>query len=109
LDTTGEVCKLLDGSNGTTLRAEVPVDDALTGQLHYKSRLGTLSGAFPYTYPADSQYHVLEFPYRAPFGSFTSSIMLFLVVAFAVWGGLGLALRLMMKSPKGSTPEETEP
>lgn len=108
LDTTGEVCKLLDGSNGTTLRAEVPVDDYLTGQLHYKSTLGTLSGAFPYVYPADSQYHVLEFPYRAPFGSFSSSVMLFLVVAAAVWGGLGLSLRLMMKVPEGLTSEETE-
>ena len=35
--------------------------------------------------------------------------MLFLVVAAAVWGGLGLALRLMMKGPEGPTPEEKEP
>jgi hypothetical protein len=96
---TGERCELLDGSNGTAIRAEVPVPDDILGELHYKSMLGTLSGAFPYTYPAESQYHVLEFPYRAPFGDFASAIMLFMVVAAAVWGGLGLSLRLMMKGP----------
>lgn len=94
---TEEGCLLLDGSNGTRIRAEVPVPDDMTGELHYKSMLGTLSGAFPYTYPADSKYHVLEFPYRAPFGDFASGIMLFAIVAAAVWGGLGLSLRLIMK------------
>ena len=100
LEETGKRCELLDGSNGTTLRANVPVPDDKTGELHYKSMLGTLSGAYPYTYPADSQYHVLQFPYRAPFGDFGASILLFMVVSAAVWGGLGLALRLMAKGPE---------
>ena len=108
LQDTEEGCELLDGSNGTVIRAEVPVPDDMTGELHYKSMLGTLSGAFPYTYPAESQYHVLEFPYRAPFGDFASGIMLFMVVAAAVWGGLGLSLRLMLKDPEEELEKQFE-
>ena len=60
--------------------------------------LGTTSGAFPFTYPTVEEggnYYEIFLPYRASFGSAILSVMMFLVIASFVWGGLGFSLREM--------------
>ena len=99
---TNEKCQLAgnstnpEDSNGTLLRAMVPVPDDVSGQLHYKAVLGTLSGTSPFEYPSKGGYYVLEVPYRAAYGNFMLALILFALVASAVWGGLGACLNLMM-------------
>ncbi len=113
---TDEKCQLSgnstnpEDSNGTILRAMIPVPDDISGQLHYKAMLGTLSGTFPFEYPNKGGYYVLEIPYRAPYGNFMLAFILFAVVACAVWGGLGACLNLMMGENElvnASTSEKT--
>jgi len=95
----GISCTLRDGDvNGTVLRATVPVSDAVTGELHYKAMLSTLSGSTLFEYPANGNYNVLAISYRAPYGGVFTSLALFGVIAVLVWGGLGVCLRLMMDS-----------
>ena len=92
-------CTLRNGdSNGTILRATVPVSDVVTGELHYKAMLSTLSGSTLFEYPANGDYNVLAISYRAPYGGVFASLALFGVIAVLVWGGLGVCLRLMMDS-----------
>ncbi|MDP6703093.1 MAG: M14 family zinc carboxypeptidase [Candidatus Thalassarchaeaceae archaeon] len=95
---TGEHCILRDGSNGTMLEADVPLPPTSVGRVHYKAMLGTTNGAFPFIYPGVEEggdYYELAVPYRAGFGSAVLSILMFLVIASFVWGGLGYALRAM--------------
>ena len=95
---TGELCDLLDGSNGTLLEADVPLPDTWVGRIHYRAMLGTTNGAFPFIYPGvqgGEDYYDLFIPYRAGFGSALLSILMFLVIASFVWGGLGYTLRAM--------------
>lgn len=92
-------CTLRDGDyNGTVLRATVPVSDVVTGELHYKAMLSTLSGSTLFEYPANGNYNVLDISYRAPYGGVFASLALFGVIVVLVWGGLGVCLRLMMDS-----------
>jgi hypothetical protein len=62
--------------------------------------LGTQSGTYPFEYPAAGQYHAAAFPYRAPFGNVFGAMVLFLIVVGSVWGGLGVALKIMADSGK---------
>ena len=95
----GISCTLRDGDdNGTVLRATVPVSDVVTGELHYKAMLSTLSGSTLFEYPPNGNYNVLDISYRAPYGGVFASIALFGVIVVLVWGGLGVCLRLMMDS-----------
>jgi hypothetical protein len=95
----GISCTLRDGDvNGTVLRATVPVSDVVTGELHYKAMLSTLSGSTLFEYPPNGNYNVLDISYRAPYGGVLASIALFGVIVVLVWGGLGVCLRLMMDS-----------
>ena len=60
--------------------------------------LGTTNGAFPFTYPTQEQggnYYQLTIPYRADFGDAIFSVLMFLVIASFVWGGLAFTLREM--------------
>ena len=92
-------CTLRNGdSNGTIIRATVPVSDVVTGELHYKAMLSTLSGSTLFEYPTNGDYNVLAISYRAPYGGVFTSLALFGVIAVLVWGGLGVCLRLMMDS-----------
>jgi len=97
---TGETCVLNDGANGTLIVSHIDVPDDLSGELHYKGMLGTQSGTYPFEYPEAGQYYEAAFPYRAPFGSIIGAFLLFFVVVSAVWGGLGVALKIMMDSGK---------
>ena len=65
--------------------------------------LGTTNGAFPFTYPTleKGNYYELAIPYRASFGSSVLSVMMFIVIASFVWGGLGLTLRAMFDEEGG--------
>ena len=95
---TGELCDLLDGSNGTLLEADIPLPDTSVGKIQYKAMLGTTNGAFPFIYPGVGEggnYYEFTIPYRAGFGSAVLSILMFLVIASFVWGGLGYTLRAM--------------
>lgn len=98
----GETCQLLNSTEGNTtaegykIVANIPVDDTENGYLHYKSMISTLGGTQKVSYPPDSPYHELKIEYRAPFGSLMGSLALFMTVAFFVWGGLGVCLRMMM-------------
>jgi len=89
-------CTLLDGANGTVLRAMLPVPDDLSGQVHYRVVLGTLSGSELFTYPGNEAYHVLSVAYRASYGGTFGALVMFMLIAGTVWGGLGIALRTMM-------------
>ena len=92
-----ENCTLLDGSNGTSIVANIPLPDTAVGKIHYKAKLGTTNGAFPFTYPdADTaNYYELSIPYRAPFGSGIMALLMFAFIATMVWGGLGFTLKAM--------------
>ena len=95
---TGEHCDLRDGSNGTMLEAGIPLPDTSVGKIQYKAMLGTTNGAFPFIYPGVEEggnYYELSIPYRASFGSAILSILMFLIIASFVWGGLGFTLREM--------------
>jgi len=95
---TEEICNLTNGANGSLIVAHVPVPLDISGQLHYKSTLGTMSGTYPFEYPAPGDYHSTSIPYRAPYGNPILALFLFLIVVGAVWGGLGVALKIMAGS-----------
>jgi hypothetical protein len=82
--------------NGTLLRAMLPVSETATGKIHYKATVSTLGGADLYQYPADGDYYVLDVTYRAAFGSVFGAFFTFSLVATFVWGGLAVALRIML-------------
>jgi hypothetical protein len=90
-----EACTTSQG-NGTILRAMIPVPEVSTGELHYKATVSTLTGADLYQYPANGDYYTLEITYRAAFGSFFGAMFMFTVVGTFVWGGLAVALRIML-------------
>lgn len=89
-------CPLAAG-NGTLLRAMLPISETATGELHYKAMVSTLGGADFYQYPSDGSYYTLDISYRAAFGSLFGALFMFSVVATFVWGGLAVALRIMLK------------
>jgi hypothetical protein len=109
---TSVQCTLLDGSNGTRLVSLIPLPDTSVGKIQYKAMLGTTNGAFPFTYPTvedGGNYYELSIPYRAGFGDAILSILMFLVIATFVWGGLGFTLREMFSDDErilGMPPEE---
>lgn len=103
---TNEGCELRDGRNGTVYRSMLPIDDASVGQVHYKAMIGTLSGAFPFSYPANGGYEVLSVPYRAPFGSGAVAFFMFMIIASLVWGGLAWSLREMLSEGEPPFYEE---
>ena len=82
--------------NGTLLQAMLPVSETATGKIHYKATVSTLGGADLYQYPADGDYYVLDVTYRAAFGSVFGAFFTFSLVATFVWGGLAVALRIML-------------
>ena len=88
-------CPLAAG-NGTLLRAELPVSETATGEVHYKATVSTLGGSDLNQYPADGKYYTLEITYRAAFGSVFGAFFTFSLVATFVWGGLAVALRIML-------------
>jgi hypothetical protein len=88
-------CPLAAG-NGTMLRAMLPISETATGEIHYKAMVSTLSGADFYPYPADGGYYTLDISYRAAFGSVFGALFTFGLVATFVWGGLAVALRIML-------------
>ena len=93
----GETCDLLnDSGQGYKVVANLPVGDDENGVLHVKAMISTLGGTQKIEYPTNSQYYEMKIEYRAPFGNVLGSMMLFMTVAFFVWGGLGVCLRLMM-------------
>ncbi|DAC35365.1 MAG TPA: hypothetical protein D7H79_02575 [Candidatus Poseidoniales archaeon] len=102
-DETGESCVLLDGTNGTRIVSHVPIPDTSVGKIHYKAMLGTINGAFPFTYPNSdtANYYELSLPYRAPFGSGVFALLMFTFIATMVWGGLGYTLRAMFDDERG--------
>jgi len=111
---TSEQCTLLDGSNGTRLVGMVPLPDTSVGKIQYKAMLGTTNGAFPFSYPTVEEggnYYELSIPYRAAFGDAVLSILMFLVIATFVWGGLGFTLREMFSEDERilGMPIEEEP
>ena len=99
----GEQCILLDGSNGTRLESYIPLPDTSVGKIQYKAKLGTINGAFPFTYPDSdtANYYELSIPYRAPFGSGVFALLMFAFIATMVWGGLGFTLRAMFDDERG--------
>ena len=111
---TSEQCTLLDGSNGTHLVGLVPLPDTSVGKIQYKAMLGTTNGAFPFSYPTVEEggnYYELSIPYRAGFGDAILSILMFMVIATFVWGGLGFTLREMFSEEERilGMPLEEEP
>ena len=90
----GNACSTSNG-NGTLLRAMIPVGETATGEVHYKAQLETLGGS-DFQYPADGEYYILAVSYRASYGSTFGALVMFLLVAGTVWGGLGTALRTML-------------
>jgi len=111
---TSEQCTLLDGSNGTHLVGLVPLPDTSVGKIQYKAMLGTTNGAFPFSYPTVEEggnYYELSIPYRAGFGDAILSILMFMVIATFVWGGLGFTLREMFSEDERilGMPLEEEP
>ena len=93
---TSSQCTLLNGENGAVLRSNLPIPDTVSGQVHYKAMLGTLSGGDLYLYPPNGDYYVLELEYRADYGSLFGALFMFVVVAGFVWGGLAICLRMML-------------
>ena len=55
-----------------------------------------MGGTDLYQYPADGDYYVLDVTYRAAFGSVFGAFFTFSLVATFVWGGLAVALRIML-------------
>ena len=97
---TWENRTLENNGTGDIIVANVPVPDDFSGKLHYKSMLGTRSGTFPFSYPAPGTYEEISIAYRASYGNTFMALLLFFVVITAVWGGLGVALKIMMDSGK---------
>ena len=95
-------CSLAAG-NGTLLRAMLPVSETAVGEVHYKATVSTLGGADLYQYPAEGSYYILEVGYRAAFGSVFGAFFTFSLVATFVWGGLAVALRLMLSDDDDDT------
>jgi hypothetical protein len=93
---TSSICTLLSGQNGTVIRSNLPIEDTVSGEVHYKAMLGTLSGGDLYQYPNDGTYYVLTVEYRADYGTFGGALFMFLLVAGFVWGGLAICLRMML-------------
>ena len=93
---TSSTCNLLNGENGTVLRSNLPIPDTISGQVHYKAMLGTLSGGDLYLYPPNGDYYVLEIDYRADYGGLFGALFMFVLVAGFVWGGLAICLRMML-------------
>ena len=93
---TSSTCSLLNGENGTVLRSNLPIPDTVSGQVHYKAMLGTLSGGDLYFYPPNGDYYVLEIDYRADYGGLFGALFMFVIVAGFVWGGLAICLRMML-------------
>ncbi len=93
---TSSICTLLSGENGTVIRSNLPIEDTVSGEVHYKAMLGTLSGGDLYQYPTDGDYYVLTIEYRADYGTFGGALFMFLIVASFVWGGLAICLRMML-------------
>ena len=93
---TSSTCDLINGENGTILRSYLPIPDTISGQVHYKAMLGTLSGGDMYLYPNNGGYYTLEIDYRADYGSLFGALFMFVVVAGFVWGGLAICLRMML-------------
>ena len=93
---TSSTCNLLNGENGTVLRSNLPIPDTISGQVHYKAMLGTLSGGDLYFYPPNGDYYVLEIDYRADYGGLFGALFMFVIVAGFVWGGLAICLRMML-------------
>ena len=92
------------GANGTMLMGHIPLPDTSVGKIQYKAMLGTTNGAFPFTYPGVNEggnYYELTIPYRASFGSSVLAVLMFLVIASFVWGGLGYPLRAMFDDERG--------
>ena len=103
-------CQLKDGMNGTLISADIPLPNTAVGEIHYKAMLGTTNGAFPFRYPPvdEGDYYTLSLPYRADFGSSVFAVLMFLVIATFVWGGLAFTLRAMFSEDQkvlGSPPE----
>ena len=103
-------CQLKDGMNGTLISADIPLPNTAVGEIHYKAMLGTTNGAFPFRYPPldEGDYYTLSLPYRADFGSSVFAVIMFLVIATFVWGGLAFTLRAMFSEDKkvlGLPPE----
>ena len=95
-------CPLAAG-NGTLLRAMLPISETATGEVHYKATVSTLGGTDLYQYPTDEPYYTLEVTYRAAFGSVPGAFFTFTVVATFVWGGLAVALRIMLSDDDDDT------
>jgi hypothetical protein len=98
-------CPLAAG-NGTLLRAMLPISETATGEIHYKAVVSTLGGADLYLYPSNGSYNTLDITYRAAFGSVLGALFTFSLVATFVWGGLAVALRIMLDS--GEDEEKTD-
>jgi hypothetical protein len=103
-------CQLKDGMNGTLISADIPLPNTAVGEIHYKAMLGTTNGAFPFRYPPldEGDYYTLSLPYRADFGSSVFAVIMFLVIATFVWGGLAFTLRAMFSEDQkvlGLPPE----
>ena len=96
----------LPNANGTLLRAMLPVSETATGEVHYKATLSTLGGINLYQYPGDGDYFVLDVTYRAAFGSVFGAFFTFSLVATFVWGGLAVALRIMLSDDEDKVFEE---
>ena len=86
----------------------LPVSETATGEVHYKATVSTLGGADLYQYPADGHYFVLDVTYRAAFGSVIGSLFTFTLVASFVWGGLAVALRIMLSDEDEDKVYEAE-
>ena len=87
---------LNESGEGYKIMANIPIDNDETGYLHYKSMVSTLGGSLKIEYPPNAQYYEIKMDYRAPYGTIFGSVMLFMTVAFFVWGGLGVCLRMMV-------------
>ena len=85
-----------------------------TGNIWRFPRMVGANGAFPFSYPTVEEggnYYELSIPYRAAFGDAVLSILMFLVIATMVWGGLGFTLREMFSEDDRilGMPEEVQP
>gem|GEM_PF-62554 len=91
-------CVLDDGNtNGVALRSLADVDDDVIGQIHYSAFISTLGGATTFYYPDNLPYYEVNIPYRAGFGSGFVAFFMFSLIALAVWGGLAICIREMLK------------
>ena len=98
---TGVNCTLNNNETGNLIVSNIPVSEEFSGKLHYKSMLGTRSGTFPFSYPSPDVYpgyEEIDIAYRAPYGNAITAFLLFCIVAGAVWGSLGLAIKKMNES-----------